>query len=217
MTAQEWIARRYAVEVETPADPAGAYRVVYTPRDANSFRPSGDAPALELTCRPDEASPRWLGPEASEAALRGEIERDAAGRIRALDDWLGRLRELVGAVRSWAGELGWATREIDKPLEDAVVGKHRVPALVMQEGVDRVLLDPTGRASPGTQGVVDLYSMPAWDDVATLYHYDGGWRLHYAAAPDPGATTVRDLPSVPLSKETLREALERMRQHAAQG
>ena len=48
----------------------------------------------------------------------------------------------------------------------------------MQEGTVRIILEPIARSTPGAEGVVDLYLMPAYDDVATLF-YEDGWKLHY--------------------------------------
>ena len=55
--------------------------------------------------------------------------------------------------------------------------------------------------------------MPAYDDIASLYFDDGRWVLHYLFSGTTAGT-----PSTPaklLSKETLQEVLEEMKQHAA--
>ena len=77
------------------------------------------------------------------------------------------------------------TRRIEKRLDDSGVGTHKVPALLLQEDTVRVLLEPVSRRAPGAEGVVDLYLMPAFDDIATLYFYDGGWQLHYMFPASP--------------------------------
>jgi hypothetical protein len=53
-------------------------------------------------------------------------------------------------------------------MEDSQIGKYKAPGLLMQEGTDRILRDPIGRNAPGAEAVVDLYLMPAYDDIATL-------------------------------------------------
>jgi hypothetical protein len=100
-------------------------------------------------------------------------------------------------------------------MEDSQIGRFKVPGLLMQEGVDRILLEPIGRCAPGAEGVVDLYLMPAYDDIATLYCYEGRWNLHSASSKTGAVETVREAPSKPLSKDTFREVLDEMRQHAA--
>jgi hypothetical protein len=130
--------------------------------------------------------------------------------------WLSRLDQLVNQVEQWAQSVGWSTRRLEKKLDDLVIGEHRVPVLLLQEGISRILLEPIGRSSPGTEGIVDLYLMPAYDDIASFYYYDGRWNLHYrfaganAAAPD-----VADAKGQPLSKDVLEKALADLRQHAA--
>ena len=40
-------------------------------------------------------------------------------------------------------------------------------------------MEPVARSSPGIEGLVDLYLLPAYDDIASLYHYSGKWHVHY--------------------------------------
>jgi hypothetical protein len=78
-----------------------------------------------------------------------------------------------------------------------------------------VLLDPVARFVPGADGVVDLYLMPAYDDIASLYFVAGEWRLHYVFPNTAAVATVREAQSTPLSKETLARVLDEMVAHAA--
>ena len=82
--------------------------------------------------------------------------------------WISRVNLLVDEVERWARDEGWSTRRIEKRLEDAWIGPHRVPALLMQEELCRGLLEPLGLSAHGSEGVVDLYLMPAYDDIAEL-------------------------------------------------
>lgn len=126
------------------------------------------------------------------------------------DEWLDRLHELVSSVEMWAQESGWASRRIEKNIEDSPIGKYKAPALLLQEGTARVLLEPITRFAPGVEGVVDLYLMPAYDDIASLYLVNGAWRLHYMFPGTPTVATIGDVDSKPLSKETFQEALAEM-------
>ena len=99
-----------------------------------------------------------------------EITEDISARERPKAGWLDGLAALVESVEGWARELGWSTRRIEKRLDDAEIGSYQAPALIMQEETTRALLDPIGRSTPGSDGVVDLYLMPAFDDVARFYH-----------------------------------------------
>ena len=69
-------------------------------------------------------------------------------------------------------------------MEDSDIGTYQAPALLLQQDTLRMLLEPIARTAPGADGVVDLYLMPAYDDIATLYFADGKWQLHYTF-PDP--------------------------------
>src|SRR6202022_2768927 len=130
-------------------------------------------------------------------AAKPELEREAQQRVNARNAWLGVVSDLVARVEQWGQEFGWATRRIEKRLEDSQIGKHQVPALLMQEGTCRVLLEPVGRSAPGAEGVVDLYLMPAYDDIASLYFYGNRWNLHYLLPGGPARATVREASAVP--------------------
>jgi hypothetical protein len=80
-------------------------------------------------------------------------------KLRA--EWLERLTGLVEAVRGWAQDLDWSTRQIEKKMEDSQLGNDKAPALLLQKETVRVLLEPIARFAPGVEGVVDLYLMPA--------------------------------------------------------
>lgn len=130
------------------------------------------------------------------------------------DDWLARLSGLIQTVQDWAVELGWSTRQLEVTLTDSQIGKYKAPALLLQEDAIRILLEPIARSAPGAEGVVDLYLMPAYDDIASLYLYDNGWHVHYMFPGTPTVGTIRDAESKPLSQDTLREVLHEMKHNA---
>lgn len=130
------------------------------------------------------------------------------------DEWLSHLRELAKQAQVWAEEHGWSTRLFPKKMEDSRLGRYEAPALMMQKDATRVLLDPVARFAPGTEGVVDLYLMPAYDDIASLYFVNGSWQLHRLMSPR--RASAGNMESCPLSKEVLAEVLEEMFAHAAE-
>jgi hypothetical protein len=78
-----------------------------------------------------------------------------------------------------------------------------------------VLLDPVAYDVPGAEGVVDLYLMPTYDDLASLYFEGGEWSIHYAFPPDPKEThSVVETKTLPLSAGTVNEVLESIAAHA---
>ena len=120
------------------------------------------------------------------------------------EEWLDRLSSLVETIRGWAQDLDWSTRRIEKKMEDSQLGTYKAPALLLQKETVRVLLEPIARFARGVEGVVNLYLMPAFDDIATLYFYDDGWKLLYMF---PGAPTIASDPKAhdrPLSKESFQ-------------
>jgi hypothetical protein len=132
-----------------------------------------------------------------------------------LDDWMSRLAALIDLVDAWVTAAGWSTRRVEKKMQDSEFGTYQAPALLMQEGTTRVILEPIARSAPGADGVVDLYLLPAYDDIASLYLYAGGWNVHYPFPGDPLVPVVEEIPPRPLSEETLKEILEEMAKNAA--
>src|SRR5579864_4834369 len=124
--------------------------------------------------------------------------------------WLARLSELVETMGGWAQDLDWATRRIEKKMKDSQIGAYEAPALILQTETTRVLMEPIARSAPGVDGVVDLYLMPAFDDIASLYFYDGAWHVHYILPGPSSAEAIREAEHRPLSKETLQSVLEAM-------
>jgi hypothetical protein len=138
---------------------------------------------------------------------------DDPGVLR--DEWLNLLTDLTSKVKSWAEELDWFTCRIVKKMEDSRLGLYEAPGLLMQKETTRVILDPVTRFAPGVDGVVDLYLMPAYDDIASLYFFDGEWRLHYTFPGTPSFATIRQTDSCPLSKDSIGMVLNEMSTHAA--
>lgn len=131
------------------------------------------------------------------------------------DEWLQRLNSLLDRTEDWADELGWPTRRIDKRMQDSEIGAYTAPALLLQEETTRLLLEPISRTAPGVDGIVELYLMPAYDDIASLFFVNGEWRVHYVIGDASTESGDRVADSRLLSKEAFQEAVEQMRRHAA--
>ena len=68
----------------------------------------------------------------------------------------------------------------------------------------------------GAEAVVDLYLMPTYDDMASLYCERGTWRIHYAFPPESTEThSVIEAKTLPLSEETINKVLDLIATHAA--
>jgi hypothetical protein len=223
MTGQEKIARGYRINFRRPSSPSDGYHITYDPRTLQYARGSGVAPAAVSPgfkavahVRPEGIEVLWENPPTDPEATREDFDQDVRRRVQILHDWLGVLNQLIGSVEGWVKELGWSTRWIDKPLEDPRIGEYRAPCLLMQETTDRLLLEPVARSvsDTETEGVVDLYLMPAYDDIASLFRREGRWTVHYLFPDMTGITDPLKAPGKPLSKGTLEEVLEAMRQHA---
>jgi len=147
---------------------------------------------------------------------RAEIESEIAARLKDRAIWIDRVTSLVTQVELWAKAMNWSTRRVEKNLDDPWIGPHRVPALLLQEETYQGLLEPVGPSAPGAEGVVDLYILPAHEDVAVLFFYDGSWNLHYSWSQDMSTVgPAAEAEAMSLSKETLGKVLAEMKQHAS--
>jgi len=145
------------------------------------------------------------------ATKRPRVENPEATR----DEWIRQLRSLTDRIRGWVEKSGWNTREVERSMRDSVLGDYKAPALLMQRETVQVILDPVGRFAPGTEGVVDLYLLPAYGDISSLYLVDGEWRLHYAFRDKPAVARIKPAEAMPLEEATLMRVLDEIAAHAA--
>jgi hypothetical protein len=211
----------YRFSIYEREDQPGPLVFTFTPKGLQQVRGDGGAPRrvpeyiVTVREQGDRVTVDWGGSPDDPGAAKGVLEQEAVGRAKSRRAWVELVVNLVARVEDWARQLGWATRRIEKKLDDTEIGKHRVPALLMQEGTCRVMLEPVGRSAPGAEGIVDLYLMPAYDDIASLYFHDGQWNLHYVPPDAQPVGNIRETVGVPLSKEALATVLEAMQRDAA--
>jgi hypothetical protein len=100
-------------------------------------------------------------------------------------------------------------------MKDSVLGQYKAPAMLMQRETVEVILDPVGRFAPGTDGVVDLYLLPAYDDIASLYFVGDVWKLHYASRSTAVVARIKQAESMTLDEASLNRVLDEIAAHAA--
>lgn len=217
LTPREKIQRGYMVTIGH-GDDLESPTVAYVPRktqvstSGKGKKVTAFHAKVKLTER--GAPVNWDALPASDEVTPEEFAADARHRARLACDWLAALSRLIANVDCYAKELGWSTRRIDKPMEDSEIGKYSAPALLLQEETTKVLLEPITRSAPGTEGIVDLYLMPGYDDIASLYYLGKRWNLHYVAPEQKAVARPREAEARPLTKATLRKVLEEMKAHA---
>lgn len=218
MNEQKTKQPKYMVSIyEAVADPA-TLKFTFVPRGLQQARlpdePPREVPQYILSLKQEggAVAVEWSR-EPPKAAIKVELEGLALERLAARNAWVARVTGLVAAVESWARELDWVTKRIEKKQDDPRVGSPKVPALVMQQDAVRVLLDPISSSAPGGEGLVDLYLMPGYDDIANLYHREGGWHVHYVFPDASAAARIKAGTAKPLSKETLTLVLDAMKKN----
>jgi hypothetical protein len=207
------------VSIYGDPDTIGALRFTFVPKSTRKAQAEGEPPQpwlqyiLSVQGHGDETAFHWIQPPAQEARWE-ELERIARQRVTARHEWLEKLRNLVAVVKGWADELDWATRVVDKEMEDAEIGNYKAPALLLQKETVRLFLEPVARVAPGTEGIVDLYLMPAYDDIASLYFYHHQWNVHYLLEGGLTGGNAHEPGGKPLTKATLRKVFDEMKAHA---
>ena len=130
-------------------------------------------------------------------------------------DFQERVKALVELVKGWVEPHEWVTKVYPKKMQDDGMATYQASALFLQKGPTRVLLDPVAYDVPGAEGVVDLYLMPTYDDLASLYFRNGEWTIHYVFPADPQEThSVIEPEVLPLSAVTFNQVLEAIHSHA---
>jgi hypothetical protein len=90
-----------------------------------------------------------------------------------------------------------------------------IPSLFLQKGPTLLLLDPIAYDVPGSDGVVDLYLMPTYDDMASLSLNDGIWMIHYPIShEEANAHAMNEPQSTALSQAILIKVLDSIADHA---
>ena len=132
------------------------------------------------------------------------------------DGFTAAITRLIELFQDALAGTDWSTRGQARKLEDEKGMLFPVPSLYVWRGPTSLFLDPTGSDIPGADGVADLYLLPDYAPVATLYLDAGIWWVH---SPYPTASTPEANPMqwcrVPLSDWSIPELLEVISQDAA--
>ncbi|HEX5442742.1 MAG TPA: hypothetical protein VFW87_02885 [Pirellulales bacterium] len=131
------------------------------------------------------------------------------------DEFCNAAQMLVDQVKNWVEPHEWVTKDYPKRIRDRDGQIYVVPSLFLQKGPVRVLLDPIAYDVPGAEAVVDLYLMPTYDDLASLYLEQGEWAIHYAFPAEPAAMPPgAEAKALPLNEQTINQVLDSIAAHA---
>ena len=126
-----------------------------------------------------------------------------------------RIEELVTRFEQDVDREEWVTRRYPKRLRDETGAVYQIPALDLQKGPVKLLLDPIGHDVPGSAATADLYLMPAYDATTSLYHEAGEWRIYHAEPVFATNPHTRTEPQVlPLTPATINQVLNAIADHA---
>jgi hypothetical protein len=127
-------------------------------------------------------------------------------------EWLKCLNELASQVKAWVEPAGWRTRLVAKPTRDSILGRFEVPLLLMERNGVQIALNPVSPFIDGADGAVDLYVVPAYDEVGSLYFRDGQWTLYYVFR-EADLAGIHEPEGMPLSEPALNRVLDQMAIH----
>lgn len=120
-------------------------------------------------------------------------------RTAARDAWVRNVEGLVSDVTRWCKARNWPTRRLTRKLRDSQLGDHEAPALLIQVDFAQLLLEPITPRVAGAEGLVDLYAMPRYDDIASIIREASGWRIH-AGRDWPGTGDLTSSPGRPFGE-----------------
>jgi hypothetical protein len=125
------------------------------------------------------------------------------------------VEKVVRQFEAVLAQTNQVSRRDEKRMRDETGGVYTVQSLTIFIGPLRLLLDPTGYDLPGCDGAVDLYLLPPYDPVATLYLEHGEWFIH---SPNPTAQESIARPTEwgrsALNKESISHLLESIAKNA---
>jgi hypothetical protein len=209
----------YMVSIYDDPEAAGSLRLTFVPKNTRHEQAEGERPErvpqyiVSVQGHANKTEFNWIKPPAQEVT-REELEGIARQRVATRHEWLEKLRKLVATVKAWADELDWTTKVVDKKMEDAEIGNYKAPGLLLQQKTVRLFLEPVARTAPRTEGLVDLYLMPSYDDIASLYYYNNCWNVHYMFEGTPTVGDILEAEAKPLTKATLLKVFNEMKAHA---
>ncbi len=125
------------------------------------------------------------------------------------------VEDVVGQFEEILSKHNWSIRRDPKRMRDEAGTIFSVLSLTLIKGPLRLLLDPTGYDIPGAAGVMDLYLLPPYDPVASLYLESGEWFIH---SPFPTNLDAVAKPSEwtrsPLGENSISNVLESIAKYA---
>ena len=126
-----------------------------------------------------------------------------------------RVEELVAQFEREVDSNEWVTRRYPKRMRDEDRSVFEVPALYLQKGPVKLLLDPIGYNDADPLATADIYLLPAYDPTVYVLHQEGRWLIYHGSASDvgvplpPGGDEGR-----PLTAATINQALDSIADHA---
>ena len=216
MAKPKTMPQKYMVSIYDDPTRDGSLRIAFVPKISSRLQASGPSSEFIVSVRwiGNELAFEWKKPHTLDEEVRRELEDIARNRMTARHEWLERLNQLMSKVKGWAEELDWATKVVEKKMEDSEVGNYKAPGLLLQMETTRLFLEPIARSAPGTEGVVDFCLMPSYDDVASLYFYNNRWNVHYLFEGGPTVRNIIETPAKPFTKATIRRVFDEMKTHA---
>ncbi len=147
---------------------------------------------------------------------KGVITNEAGALVsEQREQFRRRVEDLVARFEAEVDRGEGITRRYPKKLRDDAREVYEVPALYLQKGPTSLLLDPIGYDVPGAEGAADLYLMPTYDPTASVYFENGQWVIHYDIPSNATETnSVVEAHAMPLSAETINQALNSIAEHA---
>ncbi|WP_165067599.1 hypothetical protein [Paludisphaera rhizosphaerae] len=124
------------------------------------------------------------------------------------------IEELVSRFEAGLQGTEWVTRRYPKRLRDDDRQLFEVPALYLQKGTIKLLLDPIGYDVPGAEAAADIYQMPGYDPTASLFFEDGRWTVDLTLPSSEEFPNPPEMSALPLNPTTINQVLDTIAEYA---
>lgn len=179
-----------------------------------TFVPQGTPRQFIVASDDDGESLTWVDTSDDPGIVKEELENEFRVRIHLRSTWQQRVDQLLSSIKTWSEAEGWSTKSVPIFLESRFLGPHPTSMLYLQKDRCRLQVEPISPTPQGAEGLVDIYRLPALDDIASIYFYDGAWKIHHLLDDAAHVNNKHEAAAKPFDQRSLAEVLQSMVSHA---
>jgi hypothetical protein len=91
--------------------------------------------------------------------------------------WLKVHRMMLEDAKAAAKENNWHVQEDEKEVIESLLGRYKIPRLLIQTRKGSIVLDPIACFGTGRRGIVDLVTLPTYETAYLVTFKDDEWQI----------------------------------------